>query len=61
MKYPFKTATAEIPEMMNSEIADLKDGETCRAILNYKVIETTKNFVIFKITGFSLLRSKRII
>lgn len=49
----------ELPETMGTGIADKKIGEKIKAIVNYKVIEKTKNFTILKIQSFYTIPARR--
>jgi len=43
------------------DIGDKKINDRFRVILNYIVVEKTKSYVLLKITGMSLMPSKRLI
>lgn len=44
-------------DMLN--LADMKEGQRLRVIINYKVIEKTKSFTVIKINHIEPLASRR--
>jgi len=50
-----------INEQIATGFVDIKEGQTIRAILSYKVIEKTKSFVILRISSATAFPTKRVI
>ena len=52
--------TFNLPEQMAPDIAERKIGQKVRAIVDYEVIEKTKNYTVLQINGFYLVPSRRV-
>ena len=58
-KKPKYDPTFDAPEDIIQGVDNKQEGEKFRAILNYKVLEKTKSYVILKITYGHLINTKR--
>lgn len=50
-----------ISEIQANQIAEKKIGQTFRGILNFKVIEKTKSYVVIRVGGVTPNPTKRIV
>lgn len=57
----FPTISPEItlPEVMNPDLGGVKVGQKIKATVSYEVIEKTRNFLIIKVNGISIIKSRR--
>ncbi len=61
MEQPGFDPTFRLDETILTDIGELKVGQRAKIILNYKVVDQTKNFTLLKIGSVFPIQSKRIV